>query len=79
MMSTKFIISIAILAIVLTFVAGQLTFSPGWGNGKRSISLYDQGHESDVRCKFAKEILLDIFKFIQNQGQMFAECNPKTN
>jgi hypothetical protein len=52
---------VLLLAVVLVVSEGQLTFSTGWGNGKRSIST-EIGPDS---CTPSEEALYVIYKFIQ--------------
>ncbi|XP_059216809.1 adipokinetic hormone-like [Stomoxys calcitrans] len=62
------------LLLIATCVQCQLTFSPDWG--KRSgESMNGARFKTQIgNCKRASDILLEIFKFVQHQSEMFTDC-----
>ncbi|KAH8379727.1 hypothetical protein KR009_006816 [Drosophila setifemur] len=70
----------AVLFLLLACVQCQLTFSPDWGKrsvggaGGNSGSFFEppQGN-----CKTSNEMLLEIFRFVQSQAQLFLDCKHR--
>ncbi|KAH8398263.1 hypothetical protein KR215_002083 [Drosophila sulfurigaster] len=72
-----------LIAVVLVFLLAcvecQLTFSPDWGkrsvggaSGSGSFFEPQQGN-----CKTSNEMLLEIFRFVQSQAQLFLDCKHR--
>ncbi|EDW34742.1 GL12828 [Drosophila persimilis] len=82
-MNTKseVIIIAAVLCFLLACVEGQLTFSPDWG--KRSVGGAGGGSSGvffepqQGNCKTSNEMLLEIFRFVQSQAQLFLDCKHR--
>uniref|UniRef100_A0A1A9X5R1 Adipokinetic hormone 1 n=1 Tax=Glossina brevipalpis TaxID=37001 RepID=A0A1A9X5R1_9MUSC len=72
MYTIRTIIAIAFFALILSCVECQLTFSPGWG--KRSGVAYDA---QSGNCKTSNEMLMEIFRFVQNEAQLFLDCKHR--
>ncbi|XP_061388802.1 adipokinetic hormone [Musca vetustissima] len=68
--------AVLLLLLAATCVQCQLTFSPDWGkrSGPLSASFFDN---QPGNCKTPNEMLLDIFKFVQNQAQLFLDCKHR--
>lgn len=76
MFSAKFVLVAFCLAAAFALSAAQLTFTSSWG--KRGNALFEQQQQQDPQlCKTPTELLIEIFRFVQNQGQRFIECGPK--
>ncbi|CAH2986049.1 unnamed protein product [Chilo suppressalis] len=58
-----------LLAILVVVSDAQLTFSTGWGNGKRSVNT-DFGNDP---CT-SEESLYVIYKLIQSEGERLISC-----
>ncbi|KAH8259586.1 hypothetical protein KR026_007030 [Drosophila bipectinata] len=70
----------AVLLLLLACVQCQLTFSPDWG--KRSVGGASGGsgsffESSQGNCKTSNEMLLEIFRFVQSQAQLFLDCKHR--
>ncbi|XP_016943637.1 adipokinetic hormone [Drosophila suzukii] len=68
----------AVLFLLLACVQGQLTFSPDWG--KRSVGGAVPGsffEPQQGNCKTSNEMLLEIFRFVQAQAQLFLDCKHR--
>ncbi|XP_030380311.1 adipokinetic hormone [Scaptodrosophila lebanonensis] len=75
----------AVLIFLLACVECQLTFSPDWG--KRSVGVGGGGSagvagssaffEQQGNCKTSNEMLLEIFRFVQSQAQLFLDCKHR--
>ncbi|EDV40528.1 uncharacterized protein Dana_GF10555 [Drosophila ananassae] len=70
----------AVLLLLLACVQCQLTFSPDWG--KRSVGGASGGsgsffEPSQGNCKTSNEMLLEIFRFVQSQAQLFLDCKHR--
>ncbi|XP_016966107.1 adipokinetic hormone [Drosophila biarmipes] len=68
----------AVLFLMLACVQGQLTFSPDWG--KRSVGGAGPGsffEPQQGNCKTSNEMLLEIFRFVQAQAQLFLDCKHR--
>uniref|UniRef100_T1H5C7 Adipokinetic hormone 1 n=1 Tax=Megaselia scalaris TaxID=36166 RepID=T1H5C7_MEGSC len=74
MYTLKCLFVVLCLASTLALSVAQLTFTSSWG--KRGNALFDQ-QQDPVPCKTPTEILVEIFRFVQNEGQRFIECGPK--
>ncbi|XP_013106170.1 adipokinetic hormone [Stomoxys calcitrans] len=69
--------AVLVLLLIATCVQCQLTFSPDWGKrsgGSMSGPLFET---QPGNCKTASEMLLEIFKFVQNQAQIFLDCKHR--
>ncbi|KAH8303654.1 hypothetical protein KR018_009653 [Drosophila ironensis] len=70
----------AVLLLLLACVECQLTFSPDWGKrsvggaGGSSGSFFEP---SQGNCKTSNEMLLEIFRFVQSQAQLFLDCKHR--
>ncbi|XP_014099190.2 adipokinetic hormone [Bactrocera oleae] len=82
MNSTRTQLFAAMLLLFLAVVNCQLTFSPDWG--KRSVggsvgggtaSFFDT--QSSGNCKTSNEMLLEIFRFVQAEAQLFLDCKHR--
>ncbi|XP_034481910.1 adipokinetic hormone [Drosophila innubila] len=70
-----------VLVFLLACVECQLTFSPDWG--KRSVggagvtgaSSFFESQQGN--CKTSNEMLLEIFRFVQSQAQLFLDCKHR--
>ncbi|XP_039485086.1 adipokinetic hormone [Drosophila santomea] len=68
----------AVLFLLLACVQCQLTFSPDWG--KRSVGGTGSGsfyEPPPANCKTSNEMLLEIFRFVQSQAQLFVDCRHR--
>ncbi|EDW68651.1 adipokinetic hormone [Drosophila virilis] len=73
----------AVLFFLLACVQCQLTFSPDWG--KRSVGGGAGGGgaggffepQQQGNCKTSNEMLLEIFRFVQSQAQLFLDCKHR--
>ncbi|EDV95834.1 adipokinetic hormone [Drosophila grimshawi] len=76
----------AVLFFLLACVECQLTFSPNWG--KRSVDGGAGGvgggsgaggffESQQGNCKTSNEMLLEIFRFVQSQAQLFLDCKHR--
>lgn len=61
----RFAVLVVVLATVLVITGAQLTFSTGWGNGKRSV-----GVEGGADVCSPEESLFLIYKLIQVRTYM---------
>ncbi|XP_037813325.1 adipokinetic hormone [Lucilia sericata] len=81
MNSISIIVPTIFVLLVLACVECQLTFSPDWG--KRSVgggSGSNTGAFFDSQpgnCKTSNEMLLEIFRFVQNEAQLFLDCKHR--
>ncbi|XP_073840474.1 adipokinetic hormone [Musca autumnalis] len=66
-----------LLLAATTCVQCQLTFSPDWGKRSGSLSGSSFFDNQPGNCKTPNEMLLDIFKFVQNQAQLFLDCKHR--
>uniref|UniRef100_A0A2H1VT60 SFRICE_030756 n=1 Tax=Spodoptera frugiperda TaxID=7108 RepID=A0A2H1VT60_SPOFR len=57
------------IAAIAVFVESQLTFSSGWGNGKRSIS----SEQVNDDCN-PEEAIFQIYKLIVAEGEKIRAC-----
>ncbi|ALC44035.1 Akh [Drosophila busckii] len=69
----------AVLFFLLACVECQLTFSPDWGkrsvggaNGVAGGVFFESGN-----CKTSNEMLLEIFRYVQSQSQLFLDCKHR--
>ncbi|XP_037932641.1 adipokinetic hormone [Teleopsis dalmanni] len=77
----KLLVAVAIF-MLLACVKSQLTFSPNWG--KRTVGVAGSGggnggassffEPQSGNCKTSNEMLLEIFRFVQSQAQLFLDC-----
>ncbi|EDW79204.1 uncharacterized protein Dwil_GK12849 [Drosophila willistoni] len=81
-MNTKsqVIIGAVLVVLLAASVECQLTFSPDWG--KRSVGGSNSGagaffEPSQGNCKTSNEMLLEIFRFVQSQAQLFLDCKHR--
>nr|WMS58905.1 AKH2 [Galleria mellonella] len=65
---SRVIMFLLLAAVVLVVAEAQLTFSTGWGNGKRSIN-----QEPDDACA-TEETIYVIYKLIQSEAEKFIAC-----
>ncbi|XP_017071536.1 adipokinetic hormone [Drosophila eugracilis] len=68
----------AVLFLLLACVQCQLTFSPDWG--KRSVGGAGPGSFFEPQqgsCKPSNEMLLEIFRYVQSQAQLFLDCKHR--
>ncbi|XP_023165811.1 adipokinetic hormone [Drosophila hydei] len=69
----------AVLFFLLACVECQLTFSPDWG--KRSVGGAGGAggffEPQQGNCKTSNEMLLEIFRFVQSQAQLFLDCKHR--
>ncbi|XP_025834751.1 hypertrehalosaemic prohormone-like [Agrilus planipennis] len=65
-----------ILSTIIAMSFAQLNFSTGWG--KRASNASPNGG-SNENCKTSVEVLMLIYKLIQNEAQRVFECNKFTN
>uniref|UniRef100_A0A1A9URT0 Uncharacterized protein n=2 Tax=Glossina TaxID=44049 RepID=A0A1A9URT0_GLOAU len=72
MHTIRAIVAIAFFALILTCVECQLTFSPDWG--KRSGNAFDT---QPGNCKTSNDMLMEIFRFVQNEAQLFLDCKHR--
>ncbi|KAH8395320.1 hypothetical protein KR222_009409 [Zaprionus bogoriensis] len=60
----------------------QLTFSPDWGKRSGGVSGGVNGaggffEPQQGNCKTSNEMLLEIFRFVQSQAQLFLDCKHR--
>ncbi|XP_075160675.1 adipokinetic hormone [Haematobia irritans] len=68
---------VLVVLLIATCVQCQLTFSPDWGKrsgGSMGGPLFET---QPGNCKTPSEMLLDIFKFVQSQAQIFLDCKHR--
>uniref|UniRef100_A0A1B0AKA0 Adipokinetic hormone 1 n=1 Tax=Glossina pallidipes TaxID=7398 RepID=A0A1B0AKA0_GLOPL len=80
MNTRRVFVQFVFFALILICVECQLTFSPGWG--KRSIastsgSSRDYFDAQTGNCKTSSEMLVQIFRFMENKAQLYLNCNNK--
>ncbi|KAK9497532.1 hypothetical protein O3M35_004235 [Rhynocoris fuscipes] len=46
--------------LLINYTFGQLTFTPGWGSGKRSLI-----HNSALECNYDPDSFIVIYKYLQ--------------
>lgn len=76
MYSVKFIFAVICVTATFALCASQLTFTSSWGKRGNGNALFEQ-QQDPTPCKTPTEILIEIFRYVQNQGQRFVECGPK--
>ncbi|XP_055846718.1 adipokinetic hormone [Episyrphus balteatus] len=74
MSSIRSVLISAVILVVIAMCNCQLTFSPGWGKRSSSAGIFEP-HPGN--CHNANEMLMDIFKFVQNEAQMYLDCNQQ--
>ncbi|XP_055594344.1 hypertrehalosaemic prohormone-like [Uranotaenia lowii] len=74
------LLSVLLICASLIFVCeGQLTFSTGWGNGKRSAAgLTSFNGPFGYDCKPSDSSLMAIYRMIQTEAQKMLECSQKS-
>ncbi|CAD7004324.1 adipokinetic hormone [Ceratitis capitata] len=80
---TQLYAAAAFFLVLLTVANCQLTFSPDWG--KRSVggSVVGGGGsgffdtQPSGNCKTSNEMLLEIFRFVQAEAQLFLDCKHR--
>ncbi|KAM7355530.1 adipokinetic hormone [Cochliomyia hominivorax] len=80
MNSISILVPTIILLLVLACVECQLTFSPDWGKRSVGASGSNTGAFFDPQtgnCKTSNEMLLEIFRFVQNEAQLFLDCKHR--
>ncbi|XP_011184633.1 adipokinetic hormone [Zeugodacus cucurbitae] len=82
MNSTRTQLFAAMVLLFLAVVNCQLTFSPDWG--KRSVGGSVGGGAAGFfdaqpsgNCKTSNEMLLEIFRFVQAEAQLFLDCKHR--
>ncbi|CAB3224801.1 unnamed protein product [Arctia plantaginis] len=65
----RILVLFLVFAAIAVFVDGQLTFSSGWGNGKRSISV----EPSNGDCS-PEEAIFQIYQLIVSEGERIRTC-----
>ncbi|KAI9575224.1 adipokinetic hormone-like [Glossina fuscipes] len=80
MNTIRVFVQFAFFVLILVCVECQLTFSPDWG--KRSIA-FTSGSSKDYfesqtgNCKSSNEMLVQIFRFMENKAQSYLNCKNK--
>ncbi|XP_053955769.1 adipokinetic hormone [Anastrepha obliqua] len=84
MISTRTQVFVAMFLLVLAVANCQLTFSPDWGKrsvgssssvGSGTAGFFDA--QPSGNCKTSNEMLLEIFRFVQAQAQLFLDCKHR--
>nr|C0HKR1.1 RecName: Full=Adipokinetic prohormone type 2; Contains: RecName: Full=Adipokinetic hormone 2; Short=AKH-2; Flags: Precursor [Agrotis ipsilon] len=65
----RIFIVLLVVAALAIIIEGQLTFSSGWGNGKRSIS----SEQINDDCN-PEEAIFQIYKLIVSEGERIRAC-----
>ncbi|XP_075984307.1 adipokinetic prohormone type 2 [Anticarsia gemmatalis] len=65
----RILILFLLVAAIAVLIEGQLTFSSGWGNGKRSIS----SETTNDDCN-PEEAIFQIYKLIVAEGEKIRAC-----
>nr|APJ36628.1 adipokinetic hormone 2 precursor [Mythimna separata] len=68
----RILVLFLLVAAIAVLVEGQLTFSSGWGNGKRSLS----SEQVNDDCN-PQEAILQIYKLIVAEGEKIRVCQGK--
>ncbi|KAL7731984.1 hypothetical protein ACLKA6_015748 [Drosophila palustris] len=70
-----------VLVLLLACVECQLTFSPDWGKRSGVTGVTGAGSffepPQQGNCKTSNEMLLEIFRFVQSQAQLFLDCKHR--
>ncbi|CAH1377800.1 unnamed protein product [Tenebrio molitor] len=69
---------VLLIFLLVAFVgvcSAQLNFSPNWG---KRVSSTTGGGESD-NCKESMDVIMLIYKLIQNEAQKLVECEKFSN
>uniref|UniRef100_A0A1A9WPU8 Uncharacterized protein n=1 Tax=Glossina brevipalpis TaxID=37001 RepID=A0A1A9WPU8_9MUSC len=77
MTTTRVLVQFVFFAFILICVECQLTFSPDWG--KRSVAAISGSSKTffDIQsnnCKTSHEMLIEVFKYIENKAQLYLDC-----
>ncbi|XP_036336925.1 adipokinetic hormone-like [Rhagoletis pomonella] len=84
MFSTRTQLFAALCLLVLAVAHCQLTFSPDWGKrsvvgsgsvGSGAAGFFDA--QPSGNCKTSNEMLLEIFRFVQAEAQLFLDCKHR--
>ncbi|XP_067613663.1 adipokinetic hormone [Eurosta solidaginis] len=83
MISTRTQLFTALCMLVLAVANCQLTFSPDWGKrsggsgsvGGGTAGFFDTPPSGN--CKTSNEMLLEIFRFVQAEAQLFLDCKHR--
>ncbi|KAJ8711968.1 hypothetical protein PYW08_008922 [Mythimna loreyi] len=65
----RILVLFLLVAAIAVLVESQLTFSSGWGNGKRSIS----NEQVNDDCN-PEEAIFQIYKLIVTEGEKIRAC-----
>ncbi|PZC77451.1 hypothetical protein B5X24_HaOG203401 [Helicoverpa armigera] len=65
----RILVLFLLIASIAVLIEGQLTFSSGWGNGKRSIS----SEQPNDDCN-PEEAIFQIYKLIVSEGEKIRAC-----
>ncbi|TMW51522.1 hypothetical protein DOY81_003427, partial [Sarcophaga bullata] len=80
MNSFSILVPSILVLLLLACVECQLTFSPDWGKRSIGTSGANNGAFFDSQsgnCKTSNEMLLEIFRFVQNEAQLFLDCKHR--